>query len=321
MAAKRRLLSSNPPKTIIYREYHLNPDFPVFLMPAQPDSPLKLSFHFHNCIELAYYRHGAAECNIEGKLYFCKDGDTLLIPPFSTHTSRIPAPSPDDEIYYIYMDPERLLQPFYPYGLSAALCWYRSHTATSLFCAKDFPPLAPLVSRLVKELASPCESSRLLVRGLVQAMLTDLSRAFPAMEQTAVVPSSMEKILPALEFINHSYAAEVSTDHLASLCYISREHFRKEFVKALHQTPSQYIKAVRIQKACGLLAETEDSITDIALLAGFGSLSSFYDTFRAYMRTTPGNFRNSQRLYQKKDLNHLPYTPFDQEISHVPDKR
>jgi AraC-like DNA-binding protein len=44
------------------------------------------------------------------------------------------------------------------------------------------------------------------------------------------------------------------------------------------------------------LAETEDSILEIALDCGFGSSSRFYDVFKLRTGTTPRQFRSSLYL-------------------------
>ena len=44
-----------------------------------------------------------------------------------------------------------------------------------------------------------------------------------------------------------------------------------------------------------MLANTERKVADIAMDAGFGSLSSFYDAFQVHMKSTPAEFRRKLR--------------------------
>jgi AraC family transcriptional regulator of adaptative response / methylphosphotriester-DNA alkyltransferase methyltransferase len=56
-------------------------------------------------------------------------------------------------------------------------------------------------------------------------------------------------------------------------------------------TPSKYAGKVRVAKAAELLAVSDRSITEIALLSGFQSISSFYELFRKEKGMTPQEYR------------------------------
>ena len=56
-------------------------------------------------------------------------------------------------------------------------------------------------------------------------------------------------------------------------------------------TPVEYIRNYRLQKACYLLAESEDAITQIAYSCGLGSSSYFGKTFREKFGCSPLEYR------------------------------
>lgn len=298
-----------PCSPIIYREYRLNPDFPIFLMPPNPATSVRGHLHFHNCLEFAYCPEGEKKWDAEGQTFRSDRGDVILIPPFCTHNSSQAAGSASST-HYIYFDPTALLQPFYPLGMPGQLLRFQSLSKPFRVSTIRHPQLQQLTNRLVLELASPGTNTALTVRGLMQAILVLLSRFLPAsFSREANGSPSMLKVLPALEYINQFYAEDIRIGQLAGLCYMQTEYFRKEFYRALRQSPSDYLKAVRVQKACELLRQTELSVTDISLQTGFHSISVFYKAFSDYLQTTPCQWRNEQRLYQKKHLSHWPYVP------------
>ena len=94
---------------------------------------------------------------------------------------------------------------------------------------------------------------------------------------------------------------------LSQLCGLSQRRFLEEFKNSFHQTPLQYVRILRIQKACHLLTSTESSILDIALLTGFQSVSSFNRQFLSLMGRSPQAFRNEKRSILKKDPRYAPY--------------
>ena len=53
----------------------------------------------------------------------------------------------------------------------------------------------------------------------------------------------------------------------------------------------QYINKLRLQHAQALLIDTNHAVLNIALEAGFGSISRFYDIFQREFKMTPLKFR------------------------------
>ena len=52
-----------------------------------------------------------------------------------------------------------------------------------------------------------------------------------------------------------------------------------------------YVQSVKMDRACYLLMNTEDSILSIAIQCGFATLSSFNRTFRMTLGMTPREYR------------------------------
>jgi AraC-like DNA-binding protein len=72
---------------------------------------------------------------------------------------------------------------------------------------------------------------------------------------------------------------------------LSEFHFLRVFARVLGVTPHQYLVRARLRRAARALAESERSVTDVALDAGFGDLSNFVRTFRRAAGVSPRAFR------------------------------
>lgn len=72
---------------------------------------------------------------------------------------------------------------------------------------------------------------------------------------------------------------------------VSSNHLARLFKEQLGLTPAQYIAGLRIDKAGELLEQTEKEILEIAYMAGFKSLSSFYKCFKDKTGHTPKEHR------------------------------
>ena len=74
------------------------------------------------------------------------------------------------------------------------------------------------------------------------------------------------------------------------------------FSKCMNMTPVEYINWVRIKTACDELKRTNDSIGDIAVRAGFSTLSTFNRNFQKVMGISPREWRAKPEHYERKLL-------------------
>jgi AraC-like DNA-binding protein len=87
----------------------------------------------------------------------------------------------------------------------------------------------------------------------------------------------------------------IDLDAAADQAGISAFHFLRLFAAALGVTPHQYLVRSRLRHAARLLAEEDDSITDIAYDVGFADLSNFVRTFHRAAGVSPRAFRKASR--------------------------
>ncbi len=71
----------------------------------------------------------------------------------------------------------------------------------------------------------------------------------------------------------------------------SERHFRRAFTAAFQVSPVRYLQTCRLLLAKNLLTDTDLSVTDVAMAAGFGSLRRFNDLFRKQYRLSPTALR------------------------------
>lgn len=135
-----------------------------------------------------------------------------------------------------------------------------------------------------------------MVRELINALSLMLSRTFSMPDENeAYVISQIGTLAPAITYIMENYMNDVSIDHLASLCHVSTSHFRRIFKKILGWTPLDYIQLIRIDRACSLLYNCDYSITEVSLLVGYPSPSSFNRQFHRVHGISPSQWRQKIR--------------------------
>lgn len=76
---------------------------------------------------------------------------------------------------------------------------------------------------------------------------------------------------------------------------ISERHLRRIFGDEFGVSPAAFLLSRRLQLARRLLVESTHPIGEVALAAGFASLRTFNQRFRAHYRSAPGELRRTQR--------------------------
>jgi AraC-like DNA-binding protein len=111
----------------------------------------------------------------------------------------------------------------------------------------------------------------------------------------AVRPPAAPAIDAVRAFIDRHYAKPLTVTRLAQRAGLSPFHFIRAFRAAAGQTPHQYLRAKRIERAKELLVTTPLPVTEICDQIGFHSLGSFSSLFRRVTGETPAAYRAQRR--------------------------
>ncbi len=113
-------------------------------------------------------------------------------------------------------------------------------------------------------------------------------RDFEKAESLVQPYQQMEQVL---SYVVQHYAEKIEVSELASLVHLSVSQFDRRFKSIFQMTPQKYILRVRINAACQALTTTNQSVANIAQLAGFYDQSYFTKQFRRHMGLTPLAYR------------------------------
>lgn len=100
------------------------------------------------------------------------------------------------------------------------------------------------------------------------------------------------KLRRVIAFIDARIGDNISLEDLAGVAGVSRFHFHRQFKKSLGVTPHDYILRARIERAKGLLIESDLTVGEVSGAVGFVDQSHFSHTFRRLTAMTPRSFRN-----------------------------
>ena len=96
---------------------------------------------------------------------------------------------------------------------------------------------------------------------------------------------------PSLRYLHANYAGPVSIAELAAMEGYNTAYYTEWFKTRVGCTPSQYLQALRIEKAKEILATTHYRVLDVALQVGYTNGSSFIRAFKSVVGVTPREYR------------------------------
>ena len=96
------------------------------------------------------------------------------------------------------------------------------------------------------------------------------------------------------QVIEANLFSQVGIEDLAQKSNLSVSSFKREFKKLYHDSPANYIKTKRLEKAAELLRASSERITDIAFDCGFNDLANFTKSFHDKYGASPSQFRSTR---------------------------
>ena len=103
------------------------------------------------------------------------------------------------------------------------------------------------------------------------------------------------------DFISAHFHERINIGEVAGHIGLHPNYATTLFKDTVGLSISEYITRHRLSHAQAMLLNTDEKILAIAMDCGFGSLSRFYEAFRARLGTTPRQYRDA--WFQTVDRN------------------
>ena len=101
----------------------------------------------------------------------------------------------------------------------------------------------------------------------------------------------LERLRPALDYIEKNFSERISVDQLAQVLCLSTDRLGHLFRDGVGQAPLQYINEIRLRKAMNLLKTGAYTVTEVADAVGFQDYNHFGRLFRKAFGATPNRIR------------------------------
>jgi len=100
-----------------------------------------------------------------------------------------------------------------------------------------------------------------------------------------------ERILKSLHYIHKNIDREIDINHLAEICFLTKDHFIRLFKKEINCTPGKYITQKKIEAAQLRLLIENINIKDVAYGLGFDNICYFNRLFTKVTGESPGRYK------------------------------
>lgn len=99
----------------------------------------------------------------------------------------------------------------------------------------------------------------------------------------------MKRVLAFVD--EHIGDSDVNINDMASAAATSRSGLNRKMKELMGITPADFMREARMKKACKMLKETDESITEIAFSCGFSDAKYFSKCFKASIGVSPTDYR------------------------------
>lgn len=253
--------------------------------------------HWHNALEIIMPIENHYDVEVESVAYHLRPDEILVIPPGKMH--HITAPSSGSRFIYL-MDLNSLE------GLSG-FSGIKSLLVQPLFVTCESYPriyedVYDLLARMRNEYFRKNEYAELTIYALLINLLVKFGYNHSQTEDLFPHVRSykqkeyVKKFNDLLDYIDKHYTDDLCLEDMAAAIGFSKYHFSRMFKQYTGFTFCDYLCYRRIKAAELLLSKQEFSITEVALLSGFSSISTFNRIFKQQKKCTPSEYRSKVNM-------------------------
>lgn len=164
----------------------------------------------------------------------------------------------------------------------------RDENITSVVLSKKTEAIERVYIRILEALQDSLESKMLsdeLLNELYFRILQDKYGCI--LQELCAQNSSFSRISKVVELMHSKIDEKISIDEMARLAGMSSASFHKLFKEALNDTPVQYIKKVRLNKARQLILHENNKAIEASEKVGYDSPTQFNREFKRHFGVTP----------------------------------
>ena len=237
--------------------------------------------HTHKHLELFYIVGGKGQFLIQDQLYPVNVNNLVVISPNVTHTEVSLNTQP---LEYIVLGIEGI-------ELDAN---NGSNGQFSILDHIESMEISGCMRNILREMELKNTGYEDVCQAYMEILVIRLMRSITLAVPTEPQPLSANRRCAAVRrYIDLHFKEPLTLEHLAEEEHMNKYYLSHAFKREYGISPINYMIARRIEESTYLLAETDLSMSQIAQLMGFSSLSYFSQAFRRSLGISPKEYRQN----------------------------
>jgi len=147
--------------------------------------------------------------------------------------------------------------------------------------------VSQLSRRIYHEFSARVSGFEMVIEGLILEMLGQAARH----HETKNCGASPRWLRQAQELIHQQFAEKLSLQIIADAVQIHPSHLARSFRTHHHCSVGEYVRRLRVEYAAGQILESDASLPEISLAAGFSDQSHFTREFKRRLAVTPAHYK------------------------------
>lgn len=258
------------------------------------DKMIYVARHWHDAIEIIYVVRGEIErLYVEGESYEVHQGDVYIINSQKIHgistVSDIGGPTKTLSIQI----PMSYIEQYYPHirDLSFVLPHFDSDQNEAYL---ELTTILNSLYQLTQEASNDQDLFLFKANIILLRIMENLIENFSIRLKKRQLTNNQnkdQKIYEIINFIEENYMNELSLDEIAAHCHLSKEYMCRFFKKYYGMSVYQYLTYIRVEHARKSLINTNQTIEEIAIKNGFGSVRSLNRGMKKYTQYSASELR------------------------------
>lgn len=277
-------------KTLSNKSGYLNKDFELFHLRDKKNQDFE--FHYHDFNKIIIFLSGKVTYLIEGKAYYLKPWDILLVNNHDVHKPVINSTETYERII-IWANSDFIEDHNYENcDLSTCFKLANEKSFNLIRLEAKFQNHMQLIIKSLEEssnsndFASKLLSNSLFVQLLIYLNRIHLGNMYLNDNDSLKYDKQIEKIL---KYINNNLCKDLSIEFLSQKFYISKYYLMHKFKNETGYTLHNYVMQKRLLMAKDLIINGE-AITKASIQCGFNDYSSFLRSFKSMFKKSPSDF-------------------------------
>lgn len=255
--------------------------------------------HDHDFLELVYVVEGKAAHTMNNEEVIIKKGDYFIIDYSTEHGYAQIGDEPLKIINCLFLPDfvdktlkkcRKFVQVTENYLINRSFEKNGVNTANRIFFDENGEIFA-LIDKMLREYGEKREGYIEILRCLLIEIIVNITRKVSS--ERIITYDTPEKYLR--EYVNDNYMKKITLKEIASELNYSVPYLSNLFSKKYGVTFEKYLRKVRMEQSCRLLANTDKKVIEIAECVGYGDLSFFSEIFKQFTGLSPREYR---RVYK-----------------------